>query len=104
MRRSESVGGWRLSPVKAHCLRPRYGGGGGEEESGKLKSVAGGLELTRLASSELEHRELNVMGFCLGIGTRVERGGEEGGGSGVTLELKTWLDGSIRKTDFIRRG
>ena len=104
MQRSESVGGWRISPVKAHCLRPRYGGGrGGEEESGKLKSVAGGLELTRLASSELEHRELNVMGFCLGIGAR-EGGGEGGGGSGVTLELKTWLDGSIRKTDFIRRG
>ena len=89
--------GWRLSPIKAHCLRPRYGRGDGEDEKAK-SSVSGGL--TRLAGCDLDYKELKVMGFCLGTGADREEQGE----GGVVLELSTWLDGSIQKSDFIKRG
>ena len=57
--------------------------------------------MTRLASSDLEHKELEVMGLSLSIGAREAT--SEGGGD-ATLKLTTWQDGSIRKTDFIKRG
>ena len=55
--------------------------------------------MTGLAGSDLEHKDLKVMGFCLGIGAR-----GEGGEGSVALELNTWLDGSIQKSGFIKRG
>ena len=98
VQRTASIDERWLSPVKAHCLRPRYGGRDGEEEKSK-SPVSGGSELTGLAGSDLEHKDLKVMGFCLGIGAR-----GEGGEGSVALELNTWLDGSIQKSGFIKRG
>ena len=66
----------------------------------KRTLAQGTSELTKLASSELKHEELKVMGFNLTIDTRLERGATRAAG----LELSTWMDGSIGKADFIKRG
>ena len=79
-------------------MRPRYPSRETGEEDKLEKSVLGGSELTKLASSDLEHKELKVIGFYLTVGAKEKRD------TGAALELNTWLDGSIRKADFIKRG
>lgn len=112
--RTESLFEKYLAPIKAHCIKPRYDDtretSDEKKSSSSLPSVPGNFELTKLATeTDLEYRELKVLGFHLSVQTGRggnTEGGQEGGGEGgsVVLELNTWMDGSIRKTEFIKRG
>lgn len=87
-----------------HCIKPQYGDAK-ETGSEKLSPSSDHFELTTLAEADLEYKKLQVMGFHLSLCGEGEGREEEGGGDdGTVLQLSTWQDGSIRKTDFIKRG
>ena len=110
--RTESLLEKHFSPVKAHCARPRFDSETrettDEKKSSESSSLTDHLQLTTLPGSDLEHKELKVMGFHLSFRTN-GRGYEEGANersnvNSVLLELNTWIDGSIGKTKFIKHG
>ena len=110
--RAESLLGRHFTPVKAHCVRPRFGNETRETTDEKKRSesssVSDHLKLTTLSNADLVHKELKVMGFHLSLQTKKEecedRGSERNNSINTSLELNTWVDGSIGKTTFIKQG
>ena len=110
--RTESLLEKHFTPVKAHCVRPRFGSETrettDEKKSSESSSPSDRLKLTTLPGSDLMHKELKVMGFHLALWTKEvgfeEGGSEESNPNSALLELNTWIDGSIGKTKFIKHG